>query len=368
MHGMRRVLITAAAAALCMLLPAAMAQGKAVKAIWGPTTLGPNSPACPTAAKCSAFPIYRQLGVDYFQFQLHFNEIAPTPPANPRNPADPAYHWPATADTVVSEAAANGIGLAFLVQYAPPWANGGRAPQWVPRNKAFADFLYAASRRYPSVRRWLIWGEPMLGQNYQPMPAGRRSGPRRYGQLLDASYVALKKASRRNLVIGGDTASFPSSGLLRPAPKFIQWMRLKNGRMPRMDLYGHNPFDYRFPRLKDRPITGGFRGINDIDSLWQDLKKAYGRSKKHRRSGKVPKLWLSEYFLLSDQTYGNRFFTPDDQARYLSAAYAMVRHLKYVAALGWFTLLDSTSGTANWGLMRVNGAPKPAFSAYAAVP
>jgi hypothetical protein len=382
---MRRLLLTAVLGGIAVLALAAPAHAANVKAIWGPPVFNPGIAGCPGPAKCSAFPVYRELGVDVYQFQLHFDEIAPTPPANPRNPADPAYKWPAAADGVVNDAAATGIQLAFLVQYSPPWANGGLSKEWVPNNKAFADFLYAASRRYPSVRKWLIWGEPMLGRNYQPMPPGRRSGPRRYGKLVDKSYVALKQASRQNQVIGGNTASFASSGLGRSASKFIQWMRLKNGRMPRMDLFGHNPFDYRFPRLKDRPIVSGFRGINDVDSLWSDLQAAYAGKKKgagkkgkkgkgrsagkRRKSQKVPRLWLSEYFVLSDAVFGDRFISRDEQARYVTAAYAMVRHLKYVAALGWFTLLDSGPPTnQNWGLMQADGIRKPAYFAYAAVP
>ena len=100
-----------------------------------------------------------------------------TRPANPRNPADPAYRWPSGVDFIVNQAAANGIGLAALIQFSPPWANGGQSKFWAPDNRAFADFAFAASRRYPSIRRWIVWGEPMFGLNFQPMPAGRRTGP-----------------------------------------------------------------------------------------------------------------------------------------------------------------------------------------------
>ncbi|MGH2955426.1 MAG: hypothetical protein ACRDL6_00320 [Solirubrobacterales bacterium] len=38
-------------------------------------------------------PVYAALGVDIFQLQLHWDEVAPTQPADPRNPLDPAYKW-----------------------------------------------------------------------------------------------------------------------------------------------------------------------------------------------------------------------------------------------------------------------------------
>jgi hypothetical protein len=385
---MRRALLTATLAGLVVLASAAPA-GAALKAIWGPSVINRDNAACPTIKKCSAFPTYRELGVDVYQFQLRFNEVAPTPPANPRDPNDPAYQWPATVDQIVNDAAANGIQPAALIQFSPPWANGGRSAAWAPNNRAFANFAYAASLRYPTITRWLVWGEPMLGQNFQPMPPGKKKGPRRYGRLLDATYVALKQASRRNLVIGGDTLSAALTGFSRPPAKFLQFTRLKNGRMPRTDLWGHNPFEDRFPNLKGKPIAPGFRGLSDVDSFWRDIKAAYGTVKKkgkkkgrkaeasrkrHRKKRKIPKLWLSEYTVISDHPSANFpsgfFVSRTEQARWLSAAYALVNRLKYVAGLGWFTLMDQPEapGSANWGLMQADGVRKPSFGAYAAVP
>jgi hypothetical protein len=67
--------------------------------------------------------------------------------------------------------------------------------------------------------------------------------------MLDASYGALKRANRHNIVIGGDTWT---GGEISPL-NFIRAMRLPNGRRPRMDLYGHNPFTARSPNLRKQP-------------------------------------------------------------------------------------------------------------------
>ena len=49
----------------------------------------------------------------------------------------------------------------MLLNTAPGWANGGHEPHWAPTDPGdFADFAVAASRRYPGVRYWMIWGEP----------------------------------------------------------------------------------------------------------------------------------------------------------------------------------------------------------------
>ena len=351
------------------------------KAIWGPSSFDASNAACPTPDPCSAFPIYRELGVDVYQFQLWFSQIAPTPPADPRNPNDPAYKWPASADAIVREAAANGIQPAALIQLSPPWANGTsrferkcrttfhacRSVVSAPDPTAFADFAYAASRRYPSIKLWMIWGEPMLGNNFQPMPPRSKLGPRTYGKILDKTYVALKQASPLNLVAGGSTVTQqpPNVGFGGSPVAFIKSMRLKNGRMPRMDLLSHNPFEARFPNLRKTPISRGYGGLSDIDSLHRDLLKIYGKRVK------VPKLWLSEYTVVSDQPqFGGFFISRKEQARWLSAAYAIAGSQKYVAGLGWFTLLDQPKGpgSGNHGLMQRDGVRKPSFFAYAAVP
>ena len=86
--------------------------------------------------------------------------------------------------------------------------------RWAPDAEATSPTSpRAAARRYPSVRHWMIWGEPSKASRFQPLvpalrrrfdPAQRR-GPRRYARILDAAYAALKRVSRRNLVIGGNT-------------------------------------------------------------------------------------------------------------------------------------------------------------------
>lgn len=355
-------------AAICCLLAlaafAAPAHAGGMKAIWGPAELEAGSSACPTStAACSAFPIYKRLGVDVFQYQIHWDEVAPARPQHPRDPDDPAYHW-GEVDRVAAEAQRYGIRLAILLQRAPRWANGGRSPIWAPRDpKAFADFAYAASRRLPSVHMWMIWGEPARAENFMPMRAGSPKGPRLYARILDAAYGSLKAASPNNVVVGGMTLN---GGTVMPT-LFLRWMKLPNGRPPRMDLFGHNPFDGRFPNLSEEPI-GRFRGFNDIDTYHREIRAYYRQG--HR---KVPRLWLSEWTVISDKP--SRIFlhfhvSPREQARWLHAAFAIARRTPYVAGMGWFTLLDEppAPGSANWGLLRSDGEPKPAFGAYRTAP
>jgi hypothetical protein len=332
----------------------------AEKSIWGPVG---------EFAGCggSCFPTYAQLRVENVQFQIPWDTVARSRPANPRDPNDPAYRWPVSGDFMVQQAARYGISLAVLVQGTPSWANGGLPRAWAPTNpQDYADFMYAISKRYPSIKRWMIWGEPNYGLNFQPMPPNSRLGPRTYAKLLDLAYGALKKASRKNIVIGGMTIS---GGGPVSTPSFVKSLRVGKGRKarpPRMDLWGHNPFDGRLPNIKRKPI-GKFRGLSDIDTLHREIQRAYEKSGR-----KAPKLWLSEWTVLSEASpnlFGGFHVSPTQQATYISRAYKMVRKLKYVTALGWYRLEDelntATVGAA-WGLVTANGAWKPSFNAYAA--
>jgi hypothetical protein len=326
--------------------------GPVPKLIWGPVLL-PNG--------ASAFPIYHRLGVNVFQIDLSWSAVAPTRPADAQNPKDPAYQWPAEVDTAIRQARAYDIKVCLLVQTTPAWANGDKASNWAPDNpNDYANFLIAAARRYPSVRLWMIWGEPNRDGNFLPMPVNSRVGPRRYALLLNAAYRGLKHDSRANIVIGGDTWSF---GTVEPAD-FVRWMRLPDGKPPPLDYYGHNPFSIRFPNLSEKPYFPGGRDINDIDTLETQLQSIY-----HRQ---VP-LWLSEFTISSN--HPNRAFTfavsRSAQAKWLTAAFRLANSVDYVAGMGWFNLLDESPAIPDGlttGLMTSALAPKPAFYAFQHAP
>jgi hypothetical protein len=322
----------------------------ALKLIWGPVNLPSGQ---------SAFPIYHQLGVQVFQVDLNWAQTAPSRPANPQDPNDPAYQWPANLSEAIRQAAQDRIQICLLVQATPPWANGNRSTAWAPNDPTdYANFLVAAAHRYPTVRLWMIWGEPnRQGEpNFEPMPPNSPVGPRRYAILLNAGYHALKSVSATNTVIGGNTWSF---GSVEPAD-FVKWMRLPNGKPPPLDYYGHNAFGRRAPDLSENPYFRGGRDINDIDTLEAQLNRIYHRPVK---------LWLSEFTISSD--HNNRAFdfhvSRAEQAKWLTAAYKLVDSVNYVAGLGWFGLLDeppTVAGHLTTGLMTWDGRPKPAFAAY----
>jgi len=342
----RRATALALLAAVAAGLACAGTAGAAEKAIWGPLKLPSGR---------SAFPVYRELGVDTFEIELDFDEAAPTKPAEPRNPSDPAYAWPSALSRAVRAANRHRIKVAVLVTRSPSWANGGRSKIWAPDPASFRDFLTAASRRYPSVRRWMIWGEPNRVDRFQPGTANSPESARAYAPILDAAYVGLKRASRRNIVIGGMTWT---GGDVKPAP-FLRWLRMPSGRRPRLDWYGHNPFPFRRPRLATPLYRGGWRDISDMDVFTKEVARAFPGS---------PRLWLSEFTVVSDKSSNvfNLYLSRKEQANWLAAAYRIANRLPSVAGLGWLGLLDEAPapGSANYGLMTHNGRRKAAFNAF----
>ncbi len=197
--------------------PGAWAAPSVKKAIWGPAQVNGQS----------QFPIYRDLGVGIYQARLVWSDVAPTRPANPTDPEDPAYRWPRQLRYAIRQAKLYGIRVSVQVMFSPPWANGGRPRRWAPRPEDFADFMTAAARRYRLVRHWMVWGEPSRQPNFMPLPPNKPTGPRIYSRILDAAYGALKRVRQSNIVIGGNTFT---SGDVRPR-KFIKSMRLP-GRAP----------------------------------------------------------------------------------------------------------------------------------------
>ena len=113
--------------------------------------------------------------------------VGPQPPADPRNPGDPAYNF-TPIDRAVRGAAERGLGVYFTIYQAPPWAEGPGRPAiaddallgpgaWKPDPGALGDFATALATRYsgaftdpatgqplPRVRYYEAWNQPDIPQ------------------------------------------------------------------------------------------------------------------------------------------------------------------------------------------------------------
>jgi hypothetical protein len=372
------VVLRALACAVLVVLAAATpahATGSIKKAIWGPVEVG----------GVSQFPIYRDLGVGIYQQDISWAAVTQRGrPANPRDPDDPAYAWPEVIDRAVAEARRYGIRLSLMVWRTPDWANGGRGVTAPPSRAAdYADFIEAVSRRYPTVRFWMVWGEPIRAVNYllhptgspnyyrkdcggvcrpRPFNAVQRRDAMRYAQLVDAAYGRLKSLDRRHRIIGGNTTT---SGDVDPE-NWIKNLRLPDGRPPRMDLFGHNPFTSRMPDLRRKQILPGTADFSDLDTLAGWLDRYLHRGERNRRL----RIFISEFTMPTDVP-GYEFpfhATRAAQARVLSAGLRIARRWNRIFTFGWMGLRDvepRADGTeSRTGLIDRQGRRKPAYYAY----
>lgn len=332
------------------------------KLIWGPTD-------------AAAFDTYADLGAGLYEITINWSRIAPGKPANPTDPADPAYQWTPAVDEAIANAEAHGIQVVLEVSGSPGWANGGRPYRWAPTNpQDYADFVTAAAKRWPQIHYWQIWGEPSRRPNFMPLPkhvvgldltAQQSRGPQIYAQILDDAYVALKQVNPANLVIGGNTYS---GGDIRPLA-YIKALKLPDGRPPRMDLYGQNPFGYRRPDLSKSLINegGGVADFDDLDVVAEYVDRYLSRAGRNKR--KLP-LFLSEYFVPTDHHNWefNYWVTKQTAADWLKAGLAITRNWHRIYTLGWFELYDEAAnglGTeVNRGLLTAAGKKKPAYYAF----
>jgi hypothetical protein len=327
----------------------------ALKAMWGPGMRG----------GVSLFPAFKELGVKIYEDDLDWNLIARRRPRDPRNPHDRAYVWPAEVSRSVAEAKRYGMKVALQIIGAPRWANGNLPPQWVPlSDRDYANFAVAAARRYPSVHLWMIWGEPSRSHNFRPLTpakpfvpldAAQRIAPHLYARMLNAAYGALKGLNPSNLIIGGMTASAAS---ISPQ-QWIENMRLPDGRPPRLDMYGHNPFSVRAPDLSNPPSPDEQIDFSDLGRLEGLVDRNLGRP-----GNRHPKLFLSEWTIptSADVTF-NYYVEPRIQALWITDGLRVANQLPGVYAVGWIPLYDDPP-VSGGGLIEADGAKKPGFFAW----
>lgn len=346
---------------------AASLMGKPLeKALWGPTRL----------EGVSQFPRYRELGVTIHERTVRWDQIAPSRPADPTNPDDPAYKWPEDTDFAVREARLNGLDVLFAVLGTPNWANGNLGWSRPPdRVQDYADFVTAVARRYPTVRRWMIWVEPLRNINFVGYPRDRPSRvklARIYAQVLDAAYGALKKESKRNLVIGGNTFTTDRKPVYWAPVPLYEWMRLlrlPNGKVPRMDLWGHNPFTVRKPAF-DNPPGKPLGDVSDIRRVLKKLNRLVSRP-----LGRKLPVFISEFCIPEGKS---DLFPTDlstrEQLSWLRTSYALVRRERQIWGFGWWLFQDNRPDPGEkeqlitCGLVDTAGQPKPVFDVFRRLP
>jgi hypothetical protein len=323
--------------------------------MWGPATLD----------GVSLFPTYRELGVKIYEDRLPWQSIATRRPRNASNPKDPAYKWPVEVTKAVAEAKRYHMQVALQISGAPQWANGNKPWNWAPKNSEdYANFAIAAAKRYPSVHLWMIWGEPSRSPDFEPLTPAKpfahldseqKVAPHIYARILDAAYGALKSISRSNLVIGGMTYTTGDIS----TQQWIENLRLPDGKPPRLDMYGHNPFSFRAPNLSNPPSPDQQIDFSDLGRLSKLVDRYLGRP-----GNPDPKLFISEWTVPTAVDLEFNFYVePPLQAQWITDGLHAMQSLPSIYAIGWIHLYDEPPQSYG-GLLKTDGEKKPGYYAF----
>ena len=293
--------------------------------------------------------LLQQLGVGVVRLSLHWNTVAPTKPQRALSASDPAYRWE-PYDAVLNGLRARGIAPVITLLGTPGWANGGSRPNVAPRSaRSFADFAYAAAKRYSFVRDWTVWNEPnqRLGLS---VPS-----PRLYvTRLLNPAYVGIHRANRRALVAGGVTAPRGNRGGVGP----LAWVRGMKAAHAKLDAYAHHPYPSR-PGT-ETPFHGACSSCDTItmanlDRLLREVRRDFG----------AKPVWLTEYGYQTNPPDRILGVSPALQAAYIGQSALRAYQEPRVTMLINFLVRDEPDlGRFQSGLFTVTGKPKPAAGAF----
>jgi hypothetical protein len=288
------------------------------------------------------------LGVKTVRFTLVWNEIAPQKPASGTDPNDEAYNWSAF-DPVMDGLRAHHITPLITLWGSPKWANGGKAPNGLPKT-GFGDFAFAAAKHYPWVRMWTVWNEPNTHVFSVPV------SPSLYVKnLLNPAYASLHRANRANKVAGGVTSPRKTASGLSPTA-FAMGMRAAHAHL---DAYAANPY----------PSSKVETPFHDPCSFCKTLTMA--RLPQIRRLvtqlfGASKQLWLTEYGYQTNPPDRVLGVSWAKQAQYIGQAALRVWEQPGATVLIQFLVQDEPSiGGWQSGLYTAAGKPKPSRSAFA---
>ena len=338
-----------------------------------------------------AFPALKDLKAQVIRVSLYWGfgplAAAKTRPADPTNPADPAYDW-AAYDRAVHYANAYGLKVMFSIWGTPDWANGAKGPRIAPSNPIdLQNFAYAAARRYsgtflgpdqrllPPVRLWLAWNEPNNPAFLLPQFAKQKGkwavqSAVAYAKICNAVYtgVHLSAFAGEKVACGGTSPrgnNAPTSS--RPSVSPVAFLRAvaKTGKVS-FDAWAHHPYYGKSSEEPDkeppRPSNGAATTavtLGNINSLISEVTRLFGPKR----------IWITEYGYQTEPPDRQFGVSWANQAKYLKTSYTMARANPSVDLFVWFLLRDEPNlGGWQSGVMDVTGKKKPSYATFRSLP
>ena len=260
-------------------------------------------------------------------------------PSLERAPAAWNFHdW----DRLVAEATTRRLQVLGIIGYTPDWIRRSTAagePAFSPER--FASFAGEMAAHFGprGVRHWEVWNEPNLADAW-----GTEPDPAAYAMALTAAAEAIRAADPGATVVAGGLAATRSTG---------------DGRRMAPDTFlaglyaagAGGAFDAVAVHLYGDPPDSAWAGVDAIRAVMA----AAG-------DGDTP-IWVTEY---GAPTSGS--LSEDHQAALVTAGIAAVQARQGTGPMFWYSARDLAAGSTdpfdNYGLVRHDFAPKPAFRAF----
>jgi hypothetical protein len=298
----------------------------------------------------------RRLGIGLIRQTFDWSTIERT-----RGRYDFSYH-----DEFVASAAAHGITVLPILFRAPSFYARPHRNGWAcapPVHTAFAAFARALVRRYGPrgtlwkerrglrklpLRSWQVWNEPNLAQYWCGRPNARR-----YVRMLRAVGRAIKREDRGAEIV---TAGLPPSKL---------------GNAVRIGKYIRQLYRAGGARHFDTMAINSYaKDHKELGSLLRSIRRLM-----NRRGDRRARIWITELGW-GDRGPRHRFIVGErGQASRISKSLALVRKQRRKLRLRgvvYYSWRDGRPYAPDYqdmwglhtGLLKLNGAPKPAFRAF----
>ena len=243
------------------------------------------------------------------------------------------FEFPPQYDGYLKAARARGIRVLLILDFGNGLYSGSEkgAPATDAERDAFARYCREVVKRYGplGVRHFEVWNEPNASMFWKPRP-----NPAEYARLLEAAYKACKDADPGSTVLGCSTAGTDVD--------FVSGV-LAAGAGRSMDAMSFHP--YRQPSPPEENL------LADTARL-----KALAPEKP---------LWITEIGYPSHT--GAAGVDEETQADYLARTFLLARTSPSIKRVFWYDFQndgeDPGEAEFNFGIVRKDGTPKPAFAA-----
>jgi cellulase (glycosyl hydrolase family 5) len=298
--------------------------------------------------------------------------VAPTRPANAADPFDPAYRFN-DLDELVRNTQERDMEVLITIWGTPKWANGGKTPNYMPKqlsdltafSRAVASRYSGRFSGYPFVRFYSIWNESNLQLFLAPQfdAKGKSIAPRNYAKLAAAAYSGIKAGNSLAKVAIGSTSSAgrdkPLTGksATHSPGRFAQLVAAANPRL-KFDAWAQHPYPVPANQKPDQKVRWPNVTLASFPRFEKSLDTWFKR--------KNVRIWITEYGHEVKSDGEPKGVSRAQQAAYAAKALALAKADTRTDMFIWFVFRDHATSLWQSGLRTKSGAAKPSLAKFTA--